>query len=1075
MKISALIVIVLLLAMPFAAAEIETFPTPFLKDGKFDGAIIVGENGQGKDFVATSELVNGLQKYTAQAVVTPVTSTPALKTSFQLKGQHDNLESAEFVNSIASRITGAHLSALAPGTVKNDKGTFDYQQNLMLPPSSVTPNYGMFTKFDIAMDIPMDDDEIPKGYLEFVPGSYLYEYRLNFYPSLESDVDAENDYELEDIKGMTLSILGKNYVVLKADHPAQDSIQLTLLTATQKVTIREGETKTVTLDGKDYEITALFISNSNSDSPEAKLMINGEDLKAIGESETKRFHDVTVYAHAVLVNSRDALVEISIGDGEIILTDTNITDATYGSPYEVGSETITDTAVKIEGFDDGLVAGGQTKIKSIYIKWTPTNTYFIGSGKKLSEIVQNPDALFGRSIDIAYSGTNVNNNIEGIEMRPLGSDRYELVFFNKLGQELKIPIFYDNAGSFTRLGDEDRTLHILENVSIAVKDYFLFSSVSAAQAVNNGKGYTRLMQYYKQDASENKLWLKDMPSGKEYEVDYTDGASSTNFIIDGYEYLISLNDSADNGAIKFDLDNNGTIWTGAKPVLVTKYESRIDIETSGTYAFKRFTFYSHKKSGSIIGTTMSAALYSSVGPAVQAALNASLGANITSNPVLTSSGITSYYDSVRVTIEDDGGDIDIANVERCVDGASKDNILAVTTTAYDSAVYAMTNKTVGQYVYDTFLDNVCYLTWTTTKKFMYTVGDTDEKQGTTTFTQLVTWSDVTGGSDKFSIMSPQNQVEQMVYLQSGVQAPAAPTQTATVVSRGTLQTVLDSDAEATTLSGIVLGGPCANSIAANLLGEECGKLNLMPGEARVTLVKKDAKTWLVISGYTDDDTLFATKLLLAKPSVLIGGSDLVVSGSLETPSVRTYTPLENVPSPAAPAPLAPAPVEPVAEVKADCEAPSEATGTYQYQLKKLGITKDMTSYPKVSMDGLKGTVTYTTSEKFQAQLGVDWLQYVVHVHKGDCSGPEVAALTFKWVDGDGDKSESFTVPEPGCYCLKVASEDLSVDDASIKMAGEGIFTLPFGTETPVGGNLLTGNAFFFALSKEAENDMNLWD
>ena len=324
----------------------------------------------------------------------------------------------------------------------------------------------------------------------------------------------------------------------------------------------------------------------------------------------------------------------------------------------------------------------------------------------------------------------------------------------------------------------------------------------------------------------------------------------------------------------------------------------------------------------------------------------------------------------------------------------------------------------------------------------------------------------------------------MVYVESGPQTAQAPTQTATVVSKGSLSTVLDTDPVAANESGIVIGGPCVNTLSSELLGEACGKLNLQPGEARVTFVQKDSKSWVVIAGYADTDTLFAAKLLAEKPSVLTGGSDLVVSGTFDAPKVRPYVPLGNTTAAAvAPTPQEqqptqiPAPTasgETAAVPVATCEAPSEATGTYQFQIKKFGMTKDVTSYPKVAMDGLDGTVSFATSEKFQAQYGVNWLQYVVHVLKGGCNGPEVAALTFRWTDGDGDKSQSFTVPEQGCYCLKVANQDLSIDNADIQMLGDGVFTLPFSTVAPPGGNMVTGNAFFFALSKQDLNDMNVW-
>ena len=41
-------------------------------------------------------------------------------------------------------------------------------------------------------------------------------------------------------------------------------------------TMREGETKTFTLAGIEYEITLIFVSDPNSGTAEAKFMVNGE-------------------------------------------------------------------------------------------------------------------------------------------------------------------------------------------------------------------------------------------------------------------------------------------------------------------------------------------------------------------------------------------------------------------------------------------------------------------------------------------------------------------------------------------------------------------------------------------------------------------------------------------------------------------------------------------------------------------------------------------------------------------------------------------------------------------------------
>ncbi len=83
---------------------------------------------------------------------------------------------------------------------------------------------------------------------------------------------------------------------------------------------------------------------------------------------------------------------------------------------------------------------------------------------------------------------------------------------------------------------------------------------------------------------------------------------------------------------------------------------------------------------------------------------------------------------------------------------------------------------------------------------------------------------------------------------------------------------------------IVVGGPCANSAAAALMGvtqENCAE-DFTPGEALIKLYENDENYQLLVAGYDGADTLLATKVLASYKDFLSdfdGKTEVVVKGT----------------------------------------------------------------------------------------------------------------------------------------------------------------------------------------------------
>jgi hypothetical protein len=70
----------------------------------------------------------------------------------------------------------------------------------------------------------------------------------------------------------------------------------------------------------------------------------------------------------------------------------------------------------------------------------------------------------------------------------------------------------------------------------------------------------------------------------------------------------------------------------------------------------------------------------------------------------------------------------------------------------------------------------------------------------------------------------------------------------------------------------VVGGPCANTVAAELLGNpaECGA-GFVPGEAIIQAFEKDGKVALLVAGYGETETQGASMALASYGKYKLSG------------------------------------------------------------------------------------------------------------------------------------------------------------------------------------------------------------
>ena len=517
----------------FAAADLASYPMPFVKDGKFSGVLIVGNKAAAEDVIGISDIISSLQF----AATKKVSTTSGGEVSFEgdawkvgyssrILELSENLDSGTNRESIATITSSSFIDdsempgLLAKGKTTNTKGDADYDQRLYF--NDTTTGYVEYTE---------NDDDVTADFLKFVNDKPIARYELEFTTQLESDVDDSGDSAsstgtfLTDFEDTSLTMMGKPFEIVTARRldTGGNNIKLTLMGGAVKDTMVEKQTKTYSVSGKDYEVTLSYV-----DSDEAQFVINGQTTRKLRDGDTDKLSDgTTVGISEILYQDYAGGIHSStffLGAQKMELRDSNITTAgTSSNDLKIDDETIDNAEVVIEGTDDDSTF----KLDKISVQILADDDFWVPAGGKLSEAMKaegsEPEALFTKNWDIEYKGLT-KTEMSKIEVKSSGSDQYDLVFSDGRGNPARIPIAQTASGTKLRFGDDDDDLTLTENISIAKDDYFIVTDESDT----DGERQTFALRYRggdKPTADNPILKFDDLGSGERIERPITVAAS----------------------------------------------------------------------------------------------------------------------------------------------------------------------------------------------------------------------------------------------------------------------------------------------------------------------------------------------------------------------------------------------------------------------------------------------------------------------------------------------------------------------------------------------------------------------
>lgn len=510
--------------------------------------------------------------FTVELVTMPLTgkavqssNDSATIVKFKLATSSDILELRENFGDVITALTQANIpELLSGGSIQTDSGATEYNQYIRFEDESRSID-GLIVNFT--------EDEKVSDYLFVDNGNNasdaIFEYKLEFEEGLESDVTSDN--KLEDFEEATLNILGRRFRVTNTKiDTTTNELTIDLVDAVAVSTISEGEKKTINVNGRDYEVEVVIITDSNT--PEIKLRVNGEDLKTIREGEGTTFGNNTlVIVDDVLSgeageSSKDS-VDVFIDAYKISLRDSDYTDTTFIQGFKVNENTIEDGFVSIIGNE---ISTSEFEISSINYRLISQSELYIEKGESLRKFLKENGGMMTEYWDIVYEGLSSPEKAP-VKFEPIGEDRYKLEFLNKKDIRYIFPLM-NNRGTYN-LGDENgNNFTFIEgsntsDYTVTDDDYFILTNK------NDKNGYTSVFQYNSIDTSTQTLTFNDL-SGSTKQTTYTLSNVSgrlgeADLSSDGVNYRIYIADSAAASyPLAIDLTADGSLNSGEANIVV---------------------------------------------------------------------------------------------------------------------------------------------------------------------------------------------------------------------------------------------------------------------------------------------------------------------------------------------------------------------------------------------------------------------------------------------------------------------------------------------------------------------------
>lgn len=929
-----------------AAASLADYPSPlFIKDGVFDGIIVVGEKAAASDVIGSIDIATALQAESVVTVEGPAEGTGLYKGGLgrvsvvgdvaEISKPNDLLEINEHLGSVRETMTELDLNALKGGVVTTDEGTTNYNQYIRF---AETGEYNFTTTLLTVYQQDEDDNVGDFLYGRSARNQIMFEYQLEFEEGAESAIESTN--RLRDLEDEIFNVLGTPMAVATTDiQTATGDLTLKLLGGAVSDILEEGETKTYTINGKEYETNVLIVSDNLN---VAKFKINGEITRQLRDGEVTVLKDGTrVGIREILPNEAEEVTGGDLVEFYLGATQVEFTDNYNGSQGANNRNFTRNVRVNDETIEDGQVAmignlySSNSKFDLLTIKYrleadTLIGDLYIPPGHGVREYLEKPEGMLSPNWDIVYGGL-VDTGTSILKFNAKANDAYNILFTSQEGLNYKFDFLDNSAATGLRVGDDNQDLLWIEggNITdfyISPRDLFILTDK------NDETGFTHVVEYQNFNEGDNLLVMTDL-AGQTRQ--FTSVANRSNLVFGGNTYVAYVGPNPDYN-LSIDLNHDGTIGDGAN----TAYN------VGCTSALTHTVGLSINATGGRLDPTAALAagdtkvgpcraavviqgggildlgvcdgrnppghigLLSAMAPGLnqtdhvnatvcQANFHAGAATNATNNsiadgvfgsasiggqfPLNTSAGsVTTLF---QVGLKTRGSEFD----ENGPRGAGGDEVILV---GFENrSNYKMgLNIDESRTRFGSGADPVGL-------KLSEIKENNDILRGMTDYGVLVEIFNPSGSdqAEDLTVEYPLVQRGSHVFVVSGEygisKAGGGASQQVQRINVGAAK--LDTEVEDIgAVNAIVVGGPCANSAAATLMGnpENCAA-GFEPGKAIVKLFENQGHVALLVAGYDALDTRRAARVLANHADYALSGDEVVVTGtSLTDISVKAATP-----------------------------------------------------------------------------------------------------------------------------------------------------------------------------------------
>jgi hypothetical protein len=447
---------------------------------------------------------------------------------------NDKLELFESIADVETRVDDDYLDILGSGTITNEKGIAEYDQELVfMNQDSEFVKYAENVDEEIGLFLYIGDD------------SPIARYGLDFTsPNLKSDIEPDGD--LQDIVDKEISMLGEIYTITRANYNNYSGVKLDLMSGVDKTTLSNEEQ--VVIDGRTVSVLV-------SSATEAKFTVDGEDSSKLSIGETYKFQN-GAYVGVTDITYQDfaeglAQATFYLGTEKIELQD--------GNEVIFNGNGIDGTLVNIYSWAPDL----EITITEISVQMNNTNGdgIYVPAGGKLSDHLDESELLFGGNWDIEYHGL-AQNSYEKISLKPSLTNEEYVLKFNLLdvSYNVDLPLFFSNEHGIFGGERSGKELIFTPEQSISRYEYFILASESPYNPDNNP--HSCVVQYRSADwdyDSEEELTFRVLgDEGEVYELFDSEGNQTAQVTLCGQDYYFTNVSpiNSDNFDIKLISSNN---------------------------------------------------------------------------------------------------------------------------------------------------------------------------------------------------------------------------------------------------------------------------------------------------------------------------------------------------------------------------------------------------------------------------------------------------------------------------------------------------------------------------------------